>query len=199
MTYLCYRLSSLPATDAEKALLDTAELDSLTSRGSNYLRSRACLKRELARRLNTTPETLSFTIGPHGKPELPQSPLHFNQSHSGELLCLAFHDAPIGVDIERHRPKAATERLASRIMCPQQLAAWQTRGAQAAEFFDCWCAAEALVKHAGLSIWHAGNFPFLWVAGHIRPLFDAAPTLQLFTPAPGYYGAIAYTPIPATE
>ncbi len=199
MTYLCYKLSTLPATAAEEALLDASERAAFASRGNTYLRCRACLKRELARILDTTPENLRFTTGPHGKPELPHSPLHFNQSHSGELLCLAFHSAPIGVDIEKQRPKAASERVAARIMCSQQLAAWKARGADVGEFFDCWCAAEALVKHAGLSIWQATEFPFLWVAGHIRPLYTPAPDIRLFSPAPGYHGAIAYSTPTATK
>lgn len=143
--------------------------------------------------LHRPPESLIFTYSKLGKPQLADSELHFNQSHSGDYLCLAVHNAPIGVDIQQIRPTSATKRLAERLMHPQQLQAWQTRGSTPGEFFACWCAAEALVKHAAASIWHAQNYPFLWQGGHIRPLFDHAPEVRLFTPAPGYCGAVAYT------
>ena len=194
MTYLCYKLSDLPADSEAQALLDANELAAYAQRGDTYLKTRSTLKRELARRLGVNAAELHLRTTEHGKPILPDSPVHFNLSHSGDLLCIAFHDTPIGVDIQTIRPKAATERLAARIMCPQQLEAWKRRGASPTEFFDCWCTAEALVKQAAATIWQALQFPFLWYPGRIQPLYDGAPCIKLFTPAEGYCGAVAYHP-----
>ena len=193
MTYFCYRYGDLPCGAAEQALLCPRELELTATRGSRYLAARANLRRELGRILHRAPESLSFTSTELGKPLLADGELHFNQSHSGDILCLAVHDAPIGVDVQQLRPAVVSARLAARIMHPQQLQAWQARGSSAEEFFACWCAAEALVKHAASSIWQALRYPFLWQNGRIRPLFDNAPHVQLFTPASGYCGAVAYT------
>ncbi|MBQ7024251.1 MAG: 4'-phosphopantetheinyl transferase superfamily protein [Akkermansia sp.] len=193
MTYFCYRFADLPAGAAEQALLSADELELAAARGPRYLAARANLRRELGRMLHRSPESLPLTYSKLGKPQLADSALHFNQSHSGDYLCLAVHNAPVGVDIQQIRPTSATKKLAARIMHPQQLQAWQARGASPGEFFACWCAAEALVKHAAAGIWHAQNYPFLWQSGRIRPLFDHAPEVRCFTPAPGYCGAIAYT------
>lgn len=197
MDYLCYRLSGLPAEISNPELLDATELTTYRQRGELYLKSRCLLKRELARRLHSHPRDIRFRITEHGKPELPESRLHFNLSHTADLLCLAFHHAPVGIDIQQLRPASATNRLARRIMCKRQLSAWQQRGESIAEFFCCWCAAEALVKHAGATIWQALDFPFLYhPEGCIEALFSSAPTIRIFTPQLGVQGAVAYTTLP---
>lgn len=194
MTLLYYRLSSLPCSTAEQAVLAPEEWAAAQKRGSNYIRTRAVLRRELADRLGCPPQEIAFVYSEHGKPALPENPLYFNLSHSGDLLCLALHHAPIGVDVQQIRPHSVSARLAERIMCPAQLEAWQARGEQPQEFFDCWCAAEALVKHAGDTIWQAAaHHPFLWHNGHIRPLNTESPQVQLISPASGYCGAVAFS------
>ena len=85
-------------------------------------------------------------------------------------------------------------RLAERIMCPEQLSRWQQRHCPVGEFFACWCAAEALAKQCAGSIWQARQRPFLWHTHGIEPLYPDAPTVELFEPAPGYCGAVAYHP-----
>lgn len=194
MTLLYYQLRSLPCGSAEQAVLSTEEWAAAQKRGKIYIQTRAVLRRELANRLGCTPQEIAFVYSEHGKPSLPGNPLYFNVSHSGDVLCLALHHAPIGVDVQKMRPLKTATLLAERIMCPQQLEAWQARGAQEKEFFDCWCAAEALVKHAGSTIWQAAShYPFLWHNGRIHPLSELSPQVQLLSPAPGYCGAVAFS------
>lgn len=190
MHYLIYHLPSTNTELLTPAGLDVAELTACQRRGGCYLLIRSLLKRELARHSGEPAECIRFCYGPHGKPLYAPQP--FNMSHSSDLLCIALHHSDIGVDIERMRPRKNLPALAERIMCPQQLAAWQSRGCDLAEFFDCWCTAEALAKHCGDTIWNALTRPFLWHPHHITPLYTPAPTVELFTPAPGYHGAIAY-------
>ncbi len=191
MDHLCYRLSKIPAEVVDLSLLTPAEQQLYANRPRSSLVARCLLKQELARRLNRPAHSIGLVTNEHGKPSLPGQELYFNQSHSGDLLCLAFHHAPVGVDIQQLRPRAATEQLAGRIMCEPQLRAWLTRGADVGEFFACWCAAEALVKHAGATVWQAREFPFIYRHGRIEPLFTGAPTVKLFSPAAGYCGAVA--------
>lgn len=190
MDYLLFRLDSLPEGDA--ALLDAAEREAYAARGERYLRVRSQLKRELALRTGTAAADIRFTYSPAGKPLFPAQ--EFNISHSGELLCIAFHGGAVGVDIQQHRDVAHLRKVAERILGEEQLAALELFGFPPQEFFDCWCAAEALVKWAGDSIFNARSYPFIYDAGRIRPLFEGAPRVQLFRPAEGYSGAVAYQP-----
>lgn len=191
MHYLIYHLSRVQAELLPPEALDAAERAAYARRGERYLLVRSLLKRELARHSGEAAECIRFRYGENGKPHYAPQP--FNMSHSGDLLCLALHHREVGVDIERVRARKHLAELAARILCPQQLAAWQARGCALEEFFDCWCAAEALAKHCGDSIWHALRRPFLWHSGGITPLGEGAPVVELFTPAPGYRGAVAYS------
>lgn len=188
MDYLLFRLDSLP--EGELGLLDAAEQEQYTARGDTFLRVRSQLKRELALRLGVAAAPLRFTYSPAGKPLLPH--MGFNISHSGDLLCMAFHGGSVGVDIQQHRALPRLRGVAERILSEEQLAALELFGFPPQEFFDCWCTAEALVKWAGDSIFNARRYPFIYDGGRIRPLFDGAPRVQLFRPAEGYSGAVAY-------
>lgn len=188
MDYLLFRLDALPEGDV--SLLDANEREVLRTRGESYLRMRSQLKRELALRTGVTAADISFSYSPAGKPLFPQQ--HFNISHSGDLLCMAFHGGAVGVDIQQHRNVARLRSVAERILGEEQLAALELFGFPPQEFFDCWCTAEALVKWAGDSIFNARRYPFIYDAGRIRPLFDGAPRVQLFRPEAGYSGAVAY-------
>lgn len=190
MDYLLYRISALPATDDVLQLLPAEEQAEAARRGGNYASIRAVLRQELSRRTHIPPREIKLTYGAHGKPECAEQP--FNLSHSADYLCLAFHHKSIGVDIELIRPRKAYS-VATRIMSPEQLAAFQERGCRPDDFFACWCAAEALVKHAGDTMWHARQYPFLLRHGKIICTFDNPPVVHLFTPQPGYCGAIAYS------
>ena len=59
------------------------------------------------------------------------------------------------------------------------------------DFFASWCVAEALVKHAGATVWQAREFPFLYHHGRVETLFEGAPNIKIFSPAAGYCGAVA--------
>ncbi|MBR5894314.1 MAG: 4'-phosphopantetheinyl transferase superfamily protein [Akkermansia sp.] len=191
MDYLCYNLSAIAASADDIRLLDAGEQEAYKRRGATFLKVRSLLKRELARRLNCAPETIRLEHSPHGKPYLPGNPVHFNLSHSGDLLCIAFDRSPVGIDIQQLRPRSATPALARRIMCPQQFDEWIQRGKSIDDFFVCWCAAESLVKQAATTIWQALDYPFLYRNGHIVPLFEQAPQTRLFTPSDGYFGAVS--------
>jgi len=191
MDYLCYNLAVPHAGMDRVSLLDERERQVFARRGNMYLLERNLLKHELARRTGRPPESIRLVLSPHGKPLL--EGLHFNLSHSGDWLCLAFHDAPVGVDIQEIRRDVCMEALARRIMCAEQWEGFMSRGARAEEFYACWCAAEAFSKHAAGTIWQVRSYPFLYQEGRIKPLFGHAPVAELFSPAPGYCGAVAYT------
>ncbi|MGB9449720.1 MAG: hypothetical protein WBV50_04150, partial [Candidatus Acidiferrum sp.] len=64
--------------------------------------------------LQTSPETLSFSVGPNGKPVLSRKTdsldLRFNLSHSHGLAMLAVAlGREVGIDVERIRPASLTK------------------------------------------------------------------------------------------
>lgn len=191
MDYLVYRIADLQAGAEALRHLPDVERDEARRRGGRYALFRSLLRQELSRRTGIPPRLVSISYNAHGKPECEQQP--FNMSHSGDCLCLAFHHRSIGVDVEHIRMRNFAS-LAARFMGAEQLAAFQSRNCPQEEFYTCWCATEALVKHAGDTMWNARQYPFRYIHGTIECLFDNAPAIHLFTPMPGYCGAVAYTP-----
>ena len=83
-----------------------------------------------------------WTIGKHGKPTLPNSPLHFSLSHADGLCAAVVSKSPIGLDVERIRPLRAA--LLPRFCTPEEIervgrdpdlavALWTKREARAKE------------------------------------------------------------------
>lgn len=190
MHYLIYDLREDYAPLLTPEHLDATERAAYAARGEKYLVMRTILRRELARRSGRQPEEILFTYGENGKPEF--SPLHFNISHSGDKLALAFHDMAVGIDIELMRPRTQMRNVARRIMCPEQWEEWNAGGCSTEEFYNCWCVTEALVKMDGTGILHSGDHPFLLKGGDVRLLNDSGVQVELITPSVGYAGAVAY-------
>ena len=191
MDYAFYRLDELPPADL--SLLDKDERERAARSRSEFAAVRCLLKRELARRAGCEPAEVQVTCGPHGKPLFPPQP--FNISHAGGWLAVAFHGAPVGIDIEAPRPLRYRESIARRIMTAAQWRAFDQRGCPEREFFLCWCVTEALVKWAGDSVLRSQQFPFELEGERVRPLFAPAPVVELLSPPGGLCGAIAYSPL----
>ena len=191
MHYLVYSMDKLPAAaEADTALLDEHERGQYAHRGAPYLAERMLLRRELSRLSGAPVQEVRFTYNENGKPEF--APQRFSLAHSGNCLCLAFHHSAVGVDVERMRPRRFP-LIAPRFMAPEQCAAFLARGCPMEDFYACWCAAEAMVKLAGDSIWHvAERFPFRFQEGRITPLFSPEPAVELFSPMPGFMGAVTF-------
>jgi 4'-phosphopantetheinyl transferase len=103
--------------------------------------------------------SLTFRIGPHGKPALDGSAacagLEFNLSHSGDLaLCAVTRARAVGVDVEAIRPDFATSEVARRFFAPAEVAALEALppGERVAGFFACWTRKEAYIKARGTGI-----------------------------------------------
>ena len=83
----------------------------------------------------------------NGKPYFSAAPeLQFSISHSGGLWACAFADAPVGLDLQLHRPCRALA-LARRFFAPEEAAWLQVHGEAA--FFDLWSAKESWLKYTG--------------------------------------------------
>lgn len=86
--------------------------------------------------------------GPAGKPWFPARPdVHFNVSHSGGLLLCGAGTAPVGVDIERVRPRR--DGLARYVLSEAEYAWFQARGARWEDLYGLWTLKEARCKCTG--------------------------------------------------
>jgi 4'-phosphopantetheinyl transferase len=109
-----------------------------------WTRARSSLRLILSRYAGEDPGRLSFNYGAHGKPSLqPYSDVEFNLSHAGEWAMIAVtRGVPVGVDIEKIRPKVDMAALLRRL---GETDLPQTEP----ELYQRWTSREAKSKAAG--------------------------------------------------
>lgn len=190
MDYLCYRLSDIANERIDMTVLSCDEQEMSATRRI----ARALLRAELSRRIGIAADKIVFSYNQHGKPQT--EGIHFNVTHSSDIVCMAFHHAPIGIDIQQKRRLVTMDKLAPRIMCEAQLERYRKATDAANVFFTCWSIAEALVKLHGDTIWHATTYPFILHSNRVELLSDNNITVELFSPHCEYSGAIAYQTSP---
>lgn len=189
-------------------VLDDAERDRVRRLRSDQARAafvltRGVLRRVLGGLLHRPPHTLVLRTGPHGKPALPGTPVHFNVSHSGGLAVVAVSTGgPLGVDVEQHDPAVAAGDLAGRFFAPAEAAALRRlpAGRRQRAFFTTWTRKEAYVKAvgAGLSL-DLASFT-VGLPPRSEPDLRAADAgrwhLTDLDPGPGYAAALVTTRVP---
>jgi 4'-phosphopantetheinyl transferase len=126
-----------------------------------FVVGRAALRRLLGERLETPPAELRFDYNERGKPDLKSSDVNFNLSHSGDLALIAMSGGgPVGVDLERLRPRPRLDLLARRVLTVGErelLEQARAEGAAARWFLRCWTAKEAVAKAFGFGLALAPN------------------------------------------
>lgn len=150
--------------------------------------------------------SLTFRVGPHGKPALDGpaacAGLEFNVSHSGDLaLCAVTRVRAVGVDVEAIRPDFATDEVARRFFAPAEVAALEALppGERVEAFFACWTRKEAYIKARGTGIALgldrfevslAPNAPAALLVTHDEPAAAERWRLVALAPGEGYAGAL---------
>lgn len=200
------RLAQLELTLAPN---ERERIDRLRS-GSDRRRataSRGLLRYILAGYAGRPADELQFVYGPAGKPGLSESlvgeSLHFNVTHSGDLLLVVVgRVASLGIDVERVRPIVHWERVARRAFSrieTEKISALPPEK-RAAAFVACWTRKEACVKAVGEGVWTAFNrFEVTVTPGEPAEVLsvDDVPesaadwSLYHLEPAPGFVGALA--------
>lgn len=136
---------------------------------------------------------LRYVLGSHyaeleqtqsGKPFLPGCDhFHFNLSHSGRWVVIAWGDAPLGIDVQTICMNESKEKLARRFFHPDEQAYLFAAVGQnrANRFFEIWTKKESYLKYLGTGIDRAlDSFSVLQpldAAFHTQLLEDAALTL----------------------
>jgi 4'-phosphopantetheinyl transferase len=120
-----------------------------------FAAGRALRRLILARYLGRAPETITFTLGPQGKPSIEGEPaggLRFNDSGSDGLAVFALAwGREVGVDVERVRQNADADPIVDMFGAPQEREAYgRLPGAdRALAFHRWWTAKEAWLKAVG--------------------------------------------------
>lgn len=139
-------------TDAERARADRY-LDAHVA--DTFVLSRGWLRRLLGARLDLPARDVPLRFGAHGRPEVADTPLVFNVSHSGPVVLFAFaRDVELGVDVERIRTDLAWAEIAERYFSEREradLAALPDDDRPLA-FFRCWTRKEAYLKAKGAGL-----------------------------------------------
>ena len=178
-----------------------------TSDRDRFVIAHAALRNLLSEYLGTSPDTISFEVGQHGKPAVyrPNQVAwpHFSLSHSVDLALIAVTGAgATGVDIERVRSLDYIDDIAAAYFAPTERDTLQHYEGpdRVRAFYTCWTRKEAVLKALGLGL-SAGLDGF---AVSIRP--EETPrilrmprewgnpddwTVNHLEPAPGYVGAVA--------
>ena len=142
-----------------------------------------------------------ISINEFGKPQLLNSPLQFNLSHSGNVILLAFSlNNPVGIDVEERREIKDLYSISGNYFHELEAKALSklNQPLLSEAFFSCWTKKEAVIKALGLGL----SMPLNAFEVEISPIegvclanlpdrFPQAWTLRAFSPLEGYAAAIA--------
>lgn len=149
-------------TEQEYQRLHDRASQSRQQRADRYLRkedSHRCiaadglLRYALRQGIGTDHTELSRT--PEGKPYLPgNANFHFNLSHSGRWVAIAWGDRPVGIDVETLSMNESKEQLARRFFrTDEQAYLFAAHGQdRALRFFEIWTKKESYLKFLGTGI-----------------------------------------------
>lgn len=119
---------------------------------TRFVIARGVMRHVLGYHTRLSPRSLTFVYGAQGKPSLPQSNIHFNLSHSADLLLLGVTVGhPLGVDVEHIHfiPEMTTIAQDHFSLNEQQALFALPPDAQQRAFFTCWTRKEAYIKATG--------------------------------------------------
>jgi len=119
-----------------------------------YLKGHSAARNLAAEYTGKIPSMLEFATTPEGKPFFPcTSNLHFNLSHSGGDVFIAFSCFPVGFDIERNSRKAEFLKLAKRYLHAREMELMNSSSKpESLAFLELWTAKEAMLKLLGIGI-----------------------------------------------
>lgn len=125
-----------------------------------YILAHTALRKLLGAYLGCPPQDLRFSIGEHGKPSLSLSSpcstrIHFNLSHSGEQIVLAFSLlSEVGIDIQKVDMAADTDKIRKRFFHSAEESFFSGLKKQEKQllFYRFWTIREAFLKALGCGL-----------------------------------------------
>ena len=164
------------------------------SAAAMYVISRSLVRSVLGRRLSQLPSEVPIGQTDLGKPVVAGA-LHFNVSHSGDLVLLALSaDRAVGIDVERRRAVARVSALMERWLTNAEQRDVERRvdgGADISDaFLRVWNLKEARLKALGVGIANAAHADLESVS--VLPLDSLLQQLEPGAASQGYVGAVAF-------
>lgn len=165
---------------------------------NHFIAARGKLRELLGSYLQLPPQSLRFTTGKFGKPNLAdREDFRFNMTHSHGLALYAITlERELGIDTEKVRLDCGGAEIAEQYFSQAEQKELRELPVevQATAFFLCWTRKEAYIKARGdgLQI-PLASFDVSLTPGRPATLqsFDSQRwNLKTFTPAPGYAAAI---------
>jgi 4'-phosphopantetheinyl transferase len=181
-------LSSTLLSDAERLKMSRyGNLDA----AARYVITRSLVRAVLGEVLRISPRDVEVRVTDLGKPVVSED-LHFNVSHSGDLITLAVsHDRAVGIDVERRREVQRVNALIARWLTPaerDEVALLARNGLDDSNaFLRVWSVKEAKLKALGVGISGATSADVSNVVA--APLDDI---LSHRADGSGYVGAVAF-------
>lgn len=187
------RILCVDISDADQELYDRLYAQASPERrhrAERYLRRedklRCVTADALLRRVVGTAE---YQVERHegGKPYIKdRADLHYNISHSGSWVVIAWGDSPVGVDVQKHDTSVDLEGIVQRYFTPDERAYVLEKAQQKVQrFYEIWTKKESCLKYTGRGLrTDLGSFSVLdpeWsVRCQYRPL-DGGYSLCLCT------------------
>jgi 4'-phosphopantetheinyl transferase len=142
-----------------RLLLDAAECVRadryrVGSAREDFTVARGCVRMLLGAHRRIAPEAISFSEGPHGKPELVDGGgIRFNVAHSHGLILIAIcRGCAVGVDVEWVREGADLMQVARESFTAREariIESGPTHEERLLAFYRCWTQKEAVAKADG--------------------------------------------------
>lgn len=129
---------------------------------------------------------------PFGKPNLKDEPyFHYNLSHAGQRVVIAYGSRPVGIDVEQVHWDSGKENLARRYFTAdeQEFVFGQSWQGRAERFFQIWTSKESYLKYIGTGLQKALNsFSVLQMPAPNRFTFqpDGGYSMSLWTEEEAY-------------
>ena len=150
-------------TDIRSA--DMSQYRALYDIASEARKQRAgrCISQEAALRCLAAGALLRYAVGtdnfsletdPMGKPRLRnREDFHFNLSHSGSWVVIAFGSSSVGIDVETRSWNESSEKVVKRFFSPEEQAfVWETEQDRRDRFLRIWTAKESYLKFLGMGL-----------------------------------------------
>lgn len=98
---------------------------------------------------------VSIEKGPHGKPFISESGIHYNLSHSGRYVLCALSDSDVGCDVEMTESRHSRDSVAKRFFHDDEYALLTNCSTPADRellFYRLWTLKESFMKVTGLGM-----------------------------------------------
>jgi 4'-phosphopantetheinyl transferase len=120
---------------------------------TRFVVRRAVVRRILASYVGGDGSKLIIQPDHFGKPHLRPEVLHFNTSHSRDLVAIAIAAAPVGVDVERIDEQFDVDLVVDQLSAAERAVVLAHDGRRRSQTFTrCWTAKEACLKACGVGL-----------------------------------------------